>query len=355
MYKEIAINGKYMCKKECRGVQRYTKEVLHALDEQVEPGLVKVIVPHKTISIDKFKNIEVVKFGGFLTSKLWQILGFQLYIWTHSAFSICLSDGVPFFGIGIAAIHDVRFLEDLKKKNTLKARIGLIFSKMTFRNAIEHAKSIVTVSNFSKNQIEDKFNLDEKNKVFVAYNSWQHLRRIKIDESIFERNPEIEKGEYYFSLGGTEESKNMVWILHMVEKYPDRQFLMAGPRNLYFPTEGVDLTKFKNFKHLGYVTDSEMKTLMKNAKAFLFPSKYEGFGIPPMEAISVGTPAIISNAACLPEVYKSYVAYFSPDDYDADLDVLLEKAPDNYEGVLELYSWDKTAKSILNVAKKYIK
>ena len=100
--------------------------------------------------------------------------------------------------------------------------------------------------------------------------------------------------------------------------------------------------------YLGFVSDEEMKTLMANCKAFIHPALYEGFGITPMEAMSVGAELIISNAACLPEIYGKSSHYIDPHNSDVDLDKLLSEPVESADKVLNNYSWEKFAKKFYN-------
>ena len=102
-------------------------------------------------------------------------------------------------------------------------------------------------------------------------------------------------------------------------------------------------------------SDGESKALMKNCKAFIFPSVYEGFGIPPLEALLCGAKVLCSNATCLPEIYEDTVVYFDPYDYDADIDELLKKPVANPAKIFKKCSWERAAerwrKIILNEMK----
>lgn len=95
-----------------------------------------------------------------------------------------------------------------------------------------------------------------------------------------------------------------------------------------------------------------MKALMKNCKAFIHPAKYEGFGITPMEAMSVGAPIIISNAACLPEIYGNSAHYIDPDVSDVDLNFILSEKVEPSENVLDNYSWRKSAENFANAIRE---
>ena len=99
-----------------------------------------------------------------------------------------------------------------------------------------------------------------------------------------------------------------------------------------------------NMKLLGYVSDEEAKTMMRDCKAFLFPTFYEGFGIPPLEAMSVGAKNIyVSDTAVMHEIFGDSVHYINPYKYN---DIFDDDAADSEEcirKVLLKYSWKKSA------------
>ena len=82
---------------------------------------------------------------------------------------------------------------------------------------------------------------------------------------------------------------------------------------------------------------------MKHCKLFLHPAVFEGFGIPPLEALALGAPIALANATCLPELYGDTARYFDPYDYDTDLDRLAAQPVAAPDEVLQKYSWDRTA------------
>ena len=109
----------------------------------------------------------------------------------------------------------------------------------------------------------------------------------------------------------------------------------------------------QNMVFTGSLSDGEIKALMHYCKAFIQPSFYEGFGIPPMEAMSVGADCIVSNAGSLPEVYKDSVWYIDPYNYvDIDLDSIMSKTKGDNQLVLKEYSWEKSAKELIKVLRE---
>lgn len=102
-------------------------------------------------------------------------------------------------------------------------------------------------------------------------------------------------------------------------------------------------------KLIGYVKDEEAKTLMRDCEAFLFPVFYEGFGIPPMEALSAGAKEIIvSDIEVMHEVYENRAIYIDPYNYEYDFSELIKNKKERGNNPLAKYSWECSAELLYN-------
>ena len=112
---------------------------------------------------------------------------------------------------------------------------------------------------------------------------------------------------------------------------------------------GINELKTENMFFTGYISDGQIKSLMSHCKAFIHPAIYEGFGIPPLEAMSCGATLILSTATCLPEIYGKSAHYIDPYCYDIDLDVIVQEHVEKSQIVLEKYNWSIEAKKLLHI------
>ena len=96
-----------------------------------------------------------------------------------------------------------------------------------------------------------------------------------------------------------------------------------------------------NIIYTGYQSDGRIKALLEESKALIFPSRYEGFGIPPLEALGCGTAAIVSDIQVMREIYGNDVYYIDPDNPRTDPDALLRNRIDNPQRLLNESTWEK--------------
>lgn len=131
----------------------------------------------------------------------------------------------------------------------------------------------------------------------------------------------------------------------MARKNPQMEFAVAGSINETVFADGLGFKCPDNMELLGYVTDEEAKSLMRNCISFIFPTFYEGFGIPPLEAISAGAQSIIvSDTEIMHEIFGDNVNYIDPNNYEMDITKFFNITNEGKKQLLNKYSWEKSAK-----------
>ena len=336
--KRYIINGKFMADS-MQGIVRYSREILNELDKLIDDQLyIELAVPSDAKDLPQYKNIKV-RIIGTLRGLAWEQIDLGGYARKNRDMTLVnLCNTVPLFvKPGITVVHDVMYKVNPEYYLKLRNKLSRIWHILQYHIISNHEKLIITVSNFSKSEIE-KYYPKAKGKIEVVPNGWQHIRRCIPSKDWQKRYPFLKPGEYYFSLATLSKNKNGVWIYKAAEHNPDETFVMGG--GIY---EMEEYQKPDNVHLLGFISDEDACALMENCKAFIFPSVYEGFGIPPLEALARGVQVISSNLTSLPEVLGRSVHYIDPHNPNVKLNELLATDVDKPEEALRKYGWDKSA------------
>lgn len=343
---KVVINGDYLAFNTFAGVSRFATEILAELDLMVKDLKVELLTPEYVESLPKFKNIKTVKFGQQPILK-WKNTALPQYVKKQEALLVDLTQAFPFGVKGITCVHDcIPELVSTAYSGVFGKLVKKPLKLVQRRAAIKNSVAVITVSEFSKKDIARLYHVNPE-KITVVGNAWQHIEKTAYDDTIINKY-NLETKKFYFSLGSRVEHKNLKWIVSAALQNPESVFVVSG-ENSY--SKGFDESQFpKNIIFTGYISDGEIRSLMANCKAFILPSIYEGFGIPPMEALAENAQIIVSNTSCLPEIYRKSAHYIDPYQLEnIDLDKILAEHVEDLEAVLNKYSWEKSAKTLYSL------
>ncbi len=225
---------------------------------------------------------------------------------------------LPTKGKKVITVHDLFFMDFPQKA---EREVKKIFVHK-IRDSLQRADGVIAVSQFTKDDIRDKFGL-ESEKVRVIYHGMDQKFQEEIDAQ------ELERTRQKFSLppsfilfvGTLEPRKNLLYLvdaLKMIhEDYQKILLLIIGregqdSRNLRGRIKQKKLESWVKFT--GYLPEKDLKSIYRLASAFVFPSFCEGFGLPLLEAMASGLPIAASRAPAIPEIAQEAALYFRPED-----------------------------------------
>lgn len=332
------VNGKFTAER-MQGIVRYARELVKALDEIVErDDYLELVVPPNATDLPDLKHIRIVRWGK-RTGIAWEQLDFRRYIRRHrGSRALNLCNTTPLLvQPGVTTIHDIMYKVRPEYYTTLRNRVSRRWHCLQYAYIARHEQAILTDSEFSKGEIERNYK-KSIGKISVIPCGWQHVSEFECAEDWRDRYPFLMTGEYYFSMATLAKNKNGRWVMEVARRNPDAVFAIAGK---HYETEQVDVPA--NVHLLGFVEDADACALIKNCKAFLYPSLYEGFGLPPLEALALGARVVSSYAASLPEVLGHSVHYADPWDYSLNVEAILDVPVESACEALGKLSWERSA------------
>jgi glycosyltransferase involved in cell wall biosynthesis len=276
----------------------------------------------------------------------------------------------------VATIADVSF----KKYPKLINKIDLFFLNSLIPLSLKRANEIIAVSNFTKEEIVKYFKISKK-KIKVVYNGG-------VGKEFFEEKTKNKKAldkigitqPYLFYAGTHQPRKDIPTLMKAFfnlklknDKFKDLKLVIGGKLKAHNYDSRIDelivenknnpLKKdfLKDLIFTGYLESNDLVKLYREAEVFVFPSLYEGFGLPLVEAMASGTPVVCSNIDCFKEIGGQAVEFYekaNPSDLTNKLTEIInnsikkEQMTKKGERQAQKYSWEKTANETLNIFTK---
>lgn len=346
----IYINGRFLLQEQT-GVNRFAYEICKAM---FSLGIdFTILFPRGKVKecydISQFKAIQC----GFGTSHVWEQFSLP-FVWIRIKGEKKL---LNFTSVGpvvikqkVITIHDLAFIEN---PSWYSRKYVMLYKIMTPWSA-KTSKHILTVSEFSKREIMRHLNIPAE-RISVVHNAVSSIfTKGEVDNS--------NKKNYILAVSSIDPRKNFVRLLKAFEKLHDKElklYVIGGKSNVFSSSQDLQLNNNDRVIWLGHVSDQELLEYYRNTSCFVYPSLYEGFGIPPLEAMACGAPVVVSDIPPHREVCGDAALYTNPldeDDIAEKIQIILEdkhlrnkKMSCAFERCSH-FSWEKSAKKVINRA-----
>jgi glycosyltransferase involved in cell wall biosynthesis len=264
----------------------------------------------------------------------------------------------------LMTVHDlISFL--YPQKHNKKA---VIIERLLLKKALKKSAHILSVSKNTKSDICNRFSCNSR-KISVIPNAASDVfRPLENEDLIYFKEEKQLPDKFIFSAGTLEPRKNYDILIRAFSKikseFPKYKLLIAGKKgwnyeNIFKTVEDLDMGD--SVKFLDYIPERDLVRLYNLATVFAYVSLYEGFGIPPLEAMQSGCPVITSNVSSIPEVVNDAAILVNPEK-EEDIAQAMKKllgSPEMQSGLrkkglkqAEKFSWKKSAQKLLNLLEK---
>jgi glycosyltransferase involved in cell wall biosynthesis len=347
------------------GLGRYVEQLVGQLAEQTSQNRYVLFVKNSA----QATQVEALGFDAVVTNIHWYGLSEQTrlpkIIDSHKLdlihfphWNVPLFLKTPF----IVTIHDLILIEEPHSaKATTRHPLLYAMKYRVFKSVLKHAllasKKIIAVSNYTKDSILRHYPKVDTKKVQVVYEGITTLPSPPNPPNL--STPSI---PYLLYVGNAYPHKNLETLIQAFSRFhkdhPDVQLVLAGGDDVFYKRLKDTYAERDFVVFITRPSDTELSELYRSAALYVFPSRSEGFGLPPLEAMSYGVPVIAANTSSLPEILGEAALYFEPDDTEklAKLmdqvlknkllrDTLINKG----HAQTKKYSWTKMSKAIQNV------
>ena len=342
----LIINGSFLAQPPT-GVQRFAIEICLRLLPRYPNA--ELVAPPDIPSSENVKALDPTIIGR-RSGHGWEQIDLWLYARRRGALLLNLDmKGPVLYPNKIITIHDLNFLH---QPDWVTPRFYYAYRALV-RAGVRTSREVLTVSEFSKQEIIRWLPIEASHITVIPNAVSDQL----LHEEVGER---IVSGDYILSVASTDPRKNLHRLIQAFCRLPDRplvKLVMVG-----LPQSGVSLaTDDHRIAYLGHVDDTTLANLYRYARAFVYPSLYEGFGIPPLEAMQHGCPVVVSQTSSLPEVCGDAAVYVDPED-EASLAEGIQRVlhderlrsnliAEGYQRV-QYFDWDRSVRTLVKILEK---
>ncbi len=348
MSSRVLINGRFLTRS-MTGVDRFAFELLRLwLPLYGAKYSAQIVMPRGAPVAATYATLPSPVRVGSLNGHAWEQIELPMHSRGTTLLNLC-NTGPIFREPQLCVLHDAAVMSNAETYSPAFRT----WYRCLLGGLMRRARTVATVSHFSASELTRFFGR-RKAALEVVYESGEHILRARSDSAILERLGLVGK-RYILAVGSRARNKNFMAAVRAVALLddPEVKLVAAGGGNSRV-FAGTEL-QADNLVLAGYVSDGELRALYENAECFIFPSLYEGFGLPPLEAMQCGCPVIVSDRTALPEVCGDAAVYCNPDDV-ADIArqlkrvlssaALREELREKGHARARLFSWKRAAEKL---------
>lgn len=314
--RRVVVNGRFLAQQRT-GVQRYAAETLCALDrllgrrpQCLQHTAWQLAVPHDARELPLLENFEIHTLQ-FLRGHVWEQI--SLAAFARGAYLVNANYSAPLAKRNqLITVHDA----SVRAHPQTFSRGYRLINNLMVSLLAPRADTVMTVSHFSANELRRHYKLARDDWV-VGREGWEHVRDApRLDEAAVLRRYGLASEHFLLAVGSLKAHKNLGLIARALRALGRRQTLPVAVVGSMEPRvyRGIEAAGDVAMRWLGFVPDDELQVLYRHAAWFIFPSAYEGFGLPPLEAMANGCPVLAARAGATLEIYGDAVLYFDADD-----------------------------------------
>lgn len=353
------------------GVGHYTYYLVKHLLQLDKKNHYVLFFDHRSTSVQEFKrkNVEIIRFPYSEYKKYLPIAYSHVYVSRvlhkakldlfHAPANII---PLQYTKPAVVTVHDLAIYQHpewFPPKQDFSV-------KVLVPRSLQKAKQIIAVSHSTARDIQRQFHVPQQ-RLTVIHEGYELTKApSKLAMHALRKHLKLQE-KYFLYVGTLEPRKNIAGMITAFDalvrrkpkKYKNVQLVLAGAKGYQFIEnyKAIQAVQAGSIRYVGYLSQRDKQALLHGAVAFVFPSLYEGFGLPVVEAMAAGTPVITSNVASLPEVTGKAALLINPQSslalQQAMEKMLVKKTRAAYskkgKAQAKKFSWDKCAKETLKV------